>query len=247
MISARDFWMQGMDPEMPAAILQKGTTAGQKKIVATVSTLEAEVKRQGIETPAIIVVGKVCALADEFDWYEKASSDGMEGACDKTEGQKLPYQQSFQEKRERRFWNFHPSVPWRWKTRARFIRHLMRSASISGWYLPARQGQRFSLKKCSPCRKDIRCLVFIRRWQRSDKGTAKVLEERGTSGGSDPGNLRWRLPGRSTGTDPAWRRKDPDPACLKGKCRIWCRILEEARCQWWTMYRPMIPSMTKIL
>ncbi|MCQ2510824.1 MAG: uroporphyrinogen-III C-methyltransferase [Lachnospiraceae bacterium] len=61
----------GMDPAMPAAILQQGTTAGQKRIVATVSTLEEEVKRQGIETPAIIVVGKVCALADQFYWYEK--------------------------------------------------------------------------------------------------------------------------------------------------------------------------------
>lgn len=61
----------GIDPEMPAAILQKGTTAGQKKIVATVSTLEEEVKRQGIETPAIIVVGKVCALSEEFGWYER--------------------------------------------------------------------------------------------------------------------------------------------------------------------------------
>lgn len=61
----------GMDTQMPAAILQKGTTAGQKRIVATVSTLEDEVKRQGIETPAIIVVGKVCALAKEFAWYEK--------------------------------------------------------------------------------------------------------------------------------------------------------------------------------
>ena len=61
----------GMDKDMPAAVLQKGTTAGQKRIVATVSTLEEEVKRRGIETPAIIVVGKVCALAEEFAWYEK--------------------------------------------------------------------------------------------------------------------------------------------------------------------------------
>ncbi|MBS6161397.1 MAG: uroporphyrinogen-III C-methyltransferase [Firmicutes bacterium] len=61
----------GMSPHMPAAILQKGTTAGQKRIVATVSTLEEEVRKQGIETPAIIVVGKVCALAKEFAWYEK--------------------------------------------------------------------------------------------------------------------------------------------------------------------------------
>lgn len=61
----------GMAEDMPAAILQKGTTAGQKRIVATVSTLEEEVARQGIETPAIIVVGQVCSLADRFGWYEK--------------------------------------------------------------------------------------------------------------------------------------------------------------------------------
>ena len=61
----------GMDPDMPAAVLQKGTTAGQKRVVATVGTLKAEVDRQGIETPAIIVVGKVCSLADKFSWYEK--------------------------------------------------------------------------------------------------------------------------------------------------------------------------------
>ena len=61
----------GMEKDMPAAILQKGTTAGQKRIVATVSTLEEEVKRRGIETPAIIVVGKVCTLADKFGWYEE--------------------------------------------------------------------------------------------------------------------------------------------------------------------------------
>lgn len=61
----------GMDKDMPAAVLQKGTTSGQKRIIATVSTLEEEAKRQGVETPAIIVVGRVCGLAREFAWYEK--------------------------------------------------------------------------------------------------------------------------------------------------------------------------------
>lgn len=65
-----------MNPDMPAAILQKGTTAGQKRIAATVSTLEAEVKARGIETPAIIVVGPVCELAEEFEWYEKLPLGG---------------------------------------------------------------------------------------------------------------------------------------------------------------------------
>ena len=49
----------GMSPSVPAAILQQGTTAGQKRIVATVGTLKEEVDRQGILTPAIIVVGGV--------------------------------------------------------------------------------------------------------------------------------------------------------------------------------------------
>lgn len=66
----------GMDSHMPAAILQKGTTAAQKRIVATVGTLPEEVERQGIETPAIIVVGKVCTLADSFAWYDKLPLSG---------------------------------------------------------------------------------------------------------------------------------------------------------------------------
>ncbi len=66
----------GMSPDMPSAIIQKGTTARQKKIVATVSTLEAEVKKQGIETPAIIVIGKVCSLAEKLEWYEKLPLSG---------------------------------------------------------------------------------------------------------------------------------------------------------------------------
>jgi uroporphyrinogen III methyltransferase/synthase len=61
----------GMEKDTPAAVLQQGTTAGQKRIVATVGTLKEEVERQGIETPAIIVVGRVCEVADKFAWYEK--------------------------------------------------------------------------------------------------------------------------------------------------------------------------------
>ncbi|MDO5335933.1 MAG: uroporphyrinogen-III C-methyltransferase [Eubacteriales bacterium] len=66
----------GMDPDMPAAILQRGTTAQQKRIVATVSTLEEETRRQGVMTPAIIVVGRVCALAEKFAWYEQLPLSG---------------------------------------------------------------------------------------------------------------------------------------------------------------------------
>ena len=61
----------GMGPDMPAAVLQQGTTASQKRIVATVGTLVDACQRQGVETPAIIIVGRVCTLADRFAWFEK--------------------------------------------------------------------------------------------------------------------------------------------------------------------------------
>ena len=61
----------GMDPETPAAVLQQGTTAGQKRVVATVATLKQASDAAKIQTPAIIVVGQVCQVADTFGWYEK--------------------------------------------------------------------------------------------------------------------------------------------------------------------------------
>ena len=53
---------------MPAAVLHRGTSAYQKRVVATVSTLPEAAA--AMEAPSIIVVGKVCALAEEFAWAE---------------------------------------------------------------------------------------------------------------------------------------------------------------------------------
>lgn len=61
----------GMKEDMPAAILQQGTTAGQRRIVATVGTLAKEAREQEVKAPSVIVVGEVCKLADQFAWYEK--------------------------------------------------------------------------------------------------------------------------------------------------------------------------------
>lgn len=67
----------GMEPGTPAALLVQGTTAHQERIVATAATLEEEVRRRGAKTPGIIVVGRVCELAEEFSWYEKLPLGGV--------------------------------------------------------------------------------------------------------------------------------------------------------------------------
>lgn len=59
-----------MDPEMPAAIIENGTTAAQRSIFADVKTLAQKAKEQNIKAPATIVIGNVCAYADDLKWRE---------------------------------------------------------------------------------------------------------------------------------------------------------------------------------
>lgn len=61
----------GMPSSMPAAVLENGTKACQRRVVSTLQRLPEEARLQGISTPAIIVVGKVCALSPKFSWAEK--------------------------------------------------------------------------------------------------------------------------------------------------------------------------------
>lgn len=66
----------GMSPDMPAAILQEGTTAGQRRVIATLATLPRRAEEEQIGTPGIIVVGKVCALGETFHWWDKLPLSG---------------------------------------------------------------------------------------------------------------------------------------------------------------------------
>lgn len=61
----------GMEPQISAAILQQGTCAAQKKLISNLAEIEKESEQQGVRTPAILVVGEVCALGKQFAWYEK--------------------------------------------------------------------------------------------------------------------------------------------------------------------------------
>lgn len=68
----------GMDPGMPAAVLEKGTLAAQRRVVSTVEHLVEDAKKAAVGTPAIILVGEVCALADTFHWAEDRPLGGRQ-------------------------------------------------------------------------------------------------------------------------------------------------------------------------
>lgn len=67
----------GMAGNTSAAVLERGTTSSQRRIVATLSTLEDECAKTQVMTPAIIVVGRVCSLSEHFSWAEKRPLSGI--------------------------------------------------------------------------------------------------------------------------------------------------------------------------
>lgn len=167
----------GIDPEMPAAILQKGTTAGQKKIVATVSTLEAEVKRQGIETPAIIVVGKVCALAEEFGWYERLPLMGWKVLVTRPKGRSSRTSQLLREKGAEVLEL--PSIRTvALEDQSRLYEALDRVSQYQWAVFTSPTGAEIFFDQLKKHRKDIRSLAGLK-LAAIGQGTRKVLEDKG--------------------------------------------------------------------
>jgi uroporphyrin-III C-methyltransferase/precorrin-2 dehydrogenase/sirohydrochlorin ferrochelatase len=56
----------GRAPETPVAVVQEGTTAGQRRVDATLGTAAEAVAAEGIRPPSIIVVGEVVGLLDSL-------------------------------------------------------------------------------------------------------------------------------------------------------------------------------------
>lgn len=61
----------GKDANCPAAVIMRGTTSKQKKVVGTLKDICQKVKEAGFKSPCIIVIGEVVALHEKLSWYEK--------------------------------------------------------------------------------------------------------------------------------------------------------------------------------
>lgn len=59
-----------MPPETPAAILERGTTARQRKIKGTIGNIARKAKEENVQSPAIILVGQA-ASEEQMEWYDK--------------------------------------------------------------------------------------------------------------------------------------------------------------------------------
>ena len=66
----------GMDPQTPAALVENGTLPSQRRCDATLYTLPRQAAAMDIHSPALIVVGGVCALGKELCWFERLPLHG---------------------------------------------------------------------------------------------------------------------------------------------------------------------------
>lgn len=66
----------GMAADFPCAIVENGTRPEQRRILTTVSGAGACILENDVQSPAIFVVGRVCALADRMDWYDRLPLKG---------------------------------------------------------------------------------------------------------------------------------------------------------------------------
>ncbi len=64
----------GMRPDMPAALVERGTTRDQRVIVATVATLPEAVAREPVRAPTLLIVGEVVRLRGRLAWYREEPS-----------------------------------------------------------------------------------------------------------------------------------------------------------------------------
>lgn len=64
----------GMSKDTPVAIIESGTTAGQRTVLATLGDIVTKSKETGIKPPAVIVIGRAASLAPKLGWFAAGGS-----------------------------------------------------------------------------------------------------------------------------------------------------------------------------
>ena len=72
---AQGLMTAGMAADFPCAIVENGTRPEQRKWLTTVGGAAACIA-QGVRSPAIFVVGRVCELSDTMDWFDRRPLKG---------------------------------------------------------------------------------------------------------------------------------------------------------------------------
>lgn len=167
----------GMSKDMPAAVLENGTQAHQRKVVSTIENLYEAAVIQKIKSPSIIVVGKVCELSDKFSWYDKNTLSGCKVVI--TRPKELASKLSEMLRGRGAEVLELPSILTKKITNNEGLYECIRQIEEFQWIvLTSPTGARVFFEELQACKIDIRKLNYIK-FAVIGKATSKVLEEKG--------------------------------------------------------------------
>jgi uroporphyrinogen III methyltransferase / synthase len=77
----------GRAPETPTAVVEWGARPEQRVLVATLATIAARVRAEGLRNPAVVVVGDVVGLREKLRWYDNRPLFGKRMLLPRPSGQ----------------------------------------------------------------------------------------------------------------------------------------------------------------
>ncbi|WP_020559276.1 siroheme synthase CysG [Thiofilum flexile] len=69
-VISRELIQHGMPADMPAALIEQGTTRNQRVHIGTLATLPQLVQERDVHAPTLTIVGEVVRLHDKLHWYQ---------------------------------------------------------------------------------------------------------------------------------------------------------------------------------
>jgi len=67
----------GMAPDLPVAVIERGTFPTQRKLVSTLGRIAKDIEKQEIHPPALFVFGEVVNLQEQLNWFEDRPLYGL--------------------------------------------------------------------------------------------------------------------------------------------------------------------------
>ncbi len=64
----------GASEDLPIALIADGTRVGQRVVTGTLSNISDKVEKEGLQSPAMIIVGTVVTLREKLSWFKGASN-----------------------------------------------------------------------------------------------------------------------------------------------------------------------------
>lgn len=73
----KELMERGKDKNTPVAVVMRGTSSKQRKVIGILENIEEKVSKAGLKSPCIIAMGEVVALNEALSWYENKPLFGV--------------------------------------------------------------------------------------------------------------------------------------------------------------------------